>query len=40
MEYTWNPYEMMWIPGGIESPKWLGFHPKHISYGIGGIHLE
>jgi hypothetical protein len=24
----------MWNVGGMESPKWLGSHPKHIQYGM------
>ena len=27
----------MEIPYGVESPKWLGYQPKHIPYGIGGM---
>jgi hypothetical protein len=30
----------MWNMGGMESPKWVGSQPKHIPYGMGGIHLE
>ena len=40
MEFRWNPYYSMWIPGEMEWPKWLGSHPKHIPYGIDRIHLE
>jgi len=32
--------ESMWNIGGMESPKCLGYHPKHIPCGMGGIHLE
>ena len=30
----------MWNMHGKKSPKWVGFHPKHIPYGMGGIPLE
>jgi len=40
MESMWNPWHSIWNIDGMEAPKWLGSHPKHIPYGMGGIHLE
>jgi hypothetical protein len=30
----------MWNMHGIKTPIWVRFHPKHIPYGMDGIHLE
>jgi len=30
----------MWNMHRTKTPIWVGFHPKHIPYGMGGIHVE